>query len=51
MKEIFGDYSEYTNTVPTNITIHFDTVNQIIDLKSDNVDAKGRPLLEFEMNK
>ena len=27
MKEIWGDYQSYTNTVPQNITIHFDTVN------------------------
>ena len=51
MKEIWGDFSEYTKTVPKNITIHFDTVNQVIDLTSDDVDAKGRPILEFQLNK
>ena len=51
LKEIWGDYSSYTQHVPKNFTIQLDTVNQVIGVKSDDVDAKGRPLLEFELNK
>ena len=33
------------------MTIHFDTINGKIDLKTDDLDAKGRPILEYELNK
>lgn len=51
LKEIWGDISDYFKTIPKDFTINFDTENQIIHLMSDEVDAKGRPLLEYEINK
>ena len=45
--EIFGklDSSQHSN-----ITLHFDTVNKEIGVYTDDVDAKGRPVLQWEMN-
>ena len=45
--EIFGktESSQYSN-----ITLHFDTVNKEIGVYTDKVDAKGRPVLQWEMN-
>lgn len=34
---------------PSNITMHFDTVKNVVALFSDDVDGKGRPLLQWEM--
>lgn len=45
--EIFGslESSGYSN-----VTLHFDTVSKDIGVYTDKVDAKGRPLLQWEMN-
>lgn len=32
------------------MTIHFDTTNNLVTIQSDEVDIKGRPTHEWEMN-
>lgn len=49
VKEIWGDKAG--DIVPKNIVLKFDTVNNIVGVQSEDVDAKGRPVLEWEMNK
>jgi len=46
-KEIFGqlESGQYSN-----VTLHFDTVNKEIGVYTDKHDAKGRPILQWEMN-
>lgn len=49
VKEIWGDKAG--DVVPKNIVLKFDTVNNIVGVQSEDVDAKGRPVLEWEMDK
>lgn len=44
VKEIWGDKAEFA---PKKIVLKFDTVNNIVGVQSDDVDAKGRPVLEW----
>lgn len=46
-KDIWGDLE---SSIPQNLTLHFDTVNHEIGVFSDDVDAKGRPMLQWELN-
>lgn len=45
-KEILGENSNHKN-----VTLHVDTVNKKITVNSDDVDDKGRPIHEWEMDK
>lgn len=47
LDDVFGEQEEGTFN---NVTLHFDTVSKTIGIKTDKVDAKGRPLLEFELD-
>jgi len=49
LKEFWGDKAEEFKDI--NIVVKFDTVNNIIRVQSTEVDAKDRPVLEWEMNK
>ena len=49
VKEIWGDKAG--DVMPKNIVLKFDTVNNIVGVQSEDVDAKGRPVLEWEMDK
>lgn len=33
-----------------NITLHVDTLNSMVGVYADEVDSKGRPILQWEMN-
>lgn len=47
-KDIWGNLA--SEGMPQNLTLHFDTVNHEIGVFSDDVDAKGRPVLQWELN-
>jgi len=48
-KEIWGDFHE-EHHAPENLTVHIDTANKAVGVFSDDVDAKGRPVMQWEMN-
>jgi hypothetical protein len=46
-EEIFG---KKESGMGDQVTLHFDTANKEVGVYSDKLDAKGRPLLQWEMN-
>ena len=49
-KEIWGDKLPAESSSISNITLHFDTGNNMIDVYTNEVDQKSRPVFEWEMN-
>lgn len=47
-KEIWGDVHD---AIPQSVTLHIDTLNNDVSIFSDDVDTKGRPVMQWEMNK
>lgn len=48
-KDIWGDAPE-GESHPANLTLHLDTEHNNVGVYSDDVDAKGRPVQQWEMN-
>lgn len=48
-KDIWGDAPE-GEAHPGNVTLHLDTEHNNVGVYSDDVDAKGRPVQQWEMN-
>ena len=48
-QEIWGDFDN-EHSAPGNITLHIDAANKAVGVFSDDVDAKGRPVMQWEMN-
>ena len=47
----FGDeVGDDGASTPTNFSIHLDTLNHHLEMKSDETDVKDRPLLEFDLD-
>ena len=52
LQTIWGDEfkDEVGASTPTNFSIHLDTLNHHLEMKSDETDVKDRPLLEFDLD-
>ena len=50
-KEFWGDNSWNQKAPSNNYAIHVDTDKDVIAIKSQDKDVKGRPMYEYEINK
>lgn len=49
-KEIWGDKVVAESSAMQQVTVHIDTQNSMLGIYTDEVDVKGRPVLQWEMN-